>query len=121
MNTGMWENAAVQQNVKTLQARGVEFVMPVSGHLACGDSGAGKMEDVEIIAEHACKMLFTKKDMKGMRVMVTAGPSREALDPVRYISIAPPAKWLGHRTAAQRRGAEVTLLSGPVSILPPQA
>ena len=79
MNTGMWENAAVQQNVKTLQARGVEFVMPVSGHLACGDSGAGKMEDVEIIAEHACKMLFTKKDMKGMRVMVTAGPSRDCL------------------------------------------
>lgn len=61
MNTGMWENAAVQQNVKTLQARGVEFVMPVSGHLACGDSGAGKMEDVEIIAEHACKAFYKKR------------------------------------------------------------
>ena len=121
MNTGMWENAAVQQNVKTLQARGVEFVMPVSGHLACGDSGAGKMEDVEIIADHACKMLFTKKDMKGMRVMVTAGPSREALDPVRYISNRSSGK-MGYAIAqaAQRRGAEVTLLSGPVSILPPQ-
>ena len=121
MNTGMWENAAVQQNVKTLQARGVEFVMPVSGHLACGDSGAGKMEDVEIIAEHACKMLFAKKDMKGMRVMVTAGPSREALDPVRYISNRSSGK-MGYAIAqaAQRRGAEVTLLSGPVSILPPQ-
>lgn len=121
MNTGMWENAAVQQNVKTLQARGVEFVMPVSGHLACGDSGTGKMEDVEIIAEHACKMLFTKKDMKGMRVMVTAGPSREALDPVRYISNRSSGK-MGYAIAqaAQRRGAEVTLLSGPVSILPPQ-
>lgn len=120
MNTGMWENAAVQQNVKTLQARGVEFVMPVSGHLACGDSGTGKMEDVEIIAEHACKMLFTKKDMKGMRVMVTAGPSREALDPVRYISNRSSGK-MGYAIAqaAQRRGAEVTLLSGPVSILPP--
>ena len=121
MNTGMWENAAVQQNVKTLQARGVEFVMPVSGHLACGDSGTGKMEDVEIIAEHACKMLFIKKDMKGMRVMVTAGPSREALDPVRYISNRSSGK-MGYAIAqaAQRRGAEVTLLSGPVSILPPQ-
>lgn len=121
MNTGMWENAAVQQNVKTLQARGVEFVMPVSGHLACGDSGTGKMEDVEIIAEHACKMLFTKKDMKGIRVMVTAGPSREALDPVRYISNRSSGK-MGYAIAqaAQRRGAEVTLLSGPVSILPPQ-
>lgn len=120
MNTGMWENAAVQQNVKTLQARGVEFVMPVSGHLACGDSGTGKMEDVEIIAEHACKMLFIKKDMKGMRVMVTAGPSREALDPVRYISNRSSGK-MGYAIAqaAQRRGAEVTLLSGPVSILPP--
>ena len=121
MNTGMWENAAVQQNVKTLQARGGEFVMPVSGHLACGDSGTGKMEDVEIIAEHACKMLFIKKDMKGMRVMVTAGPSREALDPVRYISNRSSGK-MGYAIAqaAQRRGAEVTLLSGPVSILPPQ-
>lgn len=121
MNTGMWKNAAVQQNVKTLQARGVEFVMPVSGHLACGDSGTGKMEDVEIIAEHACKMLFIKKDMKGMRVMVTAGPSREALDPVRYISNRSSGK-MGYAIAqaAQRRGAEVTLLSGPVSILPPQ-
>ena len=79
------------------------------------------MEDVEIIAEHACKMLFTKKDMKGMRVMVTAGPSREALDPVRYISNRSSGK-MGYAIAraAQRRGAEVTLLSGPVSILPPQ-
>lgn len=78
------------------------------------------MEDVEIIAEHACKMLFTKKDMKGMRVMVTAGPSREALDPVRYISNRSSGK-MGYAIAqaAQRRGAEVTLLSGPVSILPP--
>lgn len=81
----------------------------------------GKMEEVEIIAEHACKMLFTKKDMKGMRVMVTAGPSREALDPVRYISNRSSGK-MGYAIAqaAQRRGAEVTLLSGPVSILPPQ-
>ena len=121
MNTGMWENAAVQQNVKTLRARGVEIVAPVSGHLACGDSGAGKLEDVEIIAERACELLFAKKDMEGLRVMVTAGPSREALDPVRYISNRSSGK-MGYAIAqaAQKRGAEVTLLSGPVAIEVPQ-
>lgn len=121
MNTGMWENAAVQQNVKTLRARGVEIVAPVSGHLACGDSGAGKLEDVEVIAERACELLFEKKDMEGLRVMVTAGPSREALDPVRYISNRSSGK-MGYAIAqaAQKRGAEVTLLSGPVAIEAPQ-
>ena len=120
MNTGMWENAAVQQNVETLRARGVEIVAPVSGHLACGDSGAGKLEDVEVIAERACEMLFAKKDMEGLRVMVTAGPSREALDPVRYISNRSSGK-MGYAIAqaAQKRGAEVTLLSGPVAIEAP--
>lgn len=121
MNTGMWENAAVQQNVKTLRARGVEIVAPVSGHLACGDSGAGKLEDVAVIAERACELLFVKKDMEGLRVMVTAGPSREALDPVRYISNRSSGK-MGYAIAqaAQKRGAEVTLLSGPVAIEAPQ-
>ena len=121
MNTGMWENAAVQQNVKTLRARGVEIVAPVSGHLACGDNGAGKLEDVAVIAERACKLLFAKKDMEGLRVMVTAGPSREALDPVRYISNRSSGK-MGYAIAqaAQKHGAEVTLLSGPVAIEVPQ-
>ena len=121
MNTGMWENAAVQQNVKTLRARGVEIVAPVSGHLACGDSGAGKLEDVAVIAERACELLFAKKDMEGLRVMVTAGPSREALDPVRYISNRSSGK-MGYAVAqaAQKRGAEGTLLSGPVAIEAPQ-
>ena len=121
MNTGMWENTAVQQNVKTLRARGVEIVAPVSGHLACGDNGAGKLEDVAVIAERACELLFAKKDMEGLRVMVTAGPSREALDPVRYISNRSSGK-MGYAIAqaAQKRGAEVTLLSGPVAIEVPQ-
>ena len=121
MNTGMWESAAVQQNVKTLQARGVQFVMPASGHLACGDSGAGKLEDVETIAERAREMLFAKRDMEGLHVMVTAGPSREALDPVRYISNRSSGK-MGYAIAqaAQKRGAEVTLLSGPVALAAPQ-
>ena len=120
MNTGMWENAAVQQNVKMLRARGVEIDAPVSGHLACGDSGAGKLEDVAVIAERACELLFAKKDMEGLRVMVTAGPSREALDPVRYISNRSSGK-MGYAIAqaAQKRGAEVTLLSGPVAIEAP--
>lgn len=120
MNTGMWENATVQQNVKTLRARGVEIVAPVSGHLACGDNGAGKLEDVAVIAERACELLFAKKDMEGLRVMVTAGPSREALDPVRYISNRSSGK-MGYAIAqaAQKRGAEVTLLSGPVAIEAP--
>lgn len=120
MNTGMWENAAVQQNVKTLRARGVGIVAPVSGHLACGDNGAGKLEDVAVIAERACELLFAKKDMEGLRVMVTAGPSREALDPVRYISNRSSGK-MGYAIAqaAQKRGAEVTLLSGPVAIEAP--
>ena len=121
MNTGMWENAAVQQNVKTLRARGIEIVAPVSGHLACGDNGAGKLEDVAVIAERACELLFAKRDMEGLRVMVTAGPSREALDPVRYISNRSSGK-MGYAIAqaAQKRGAEVTLLSGPVAIEAPQ-
>lgn len=121
MNTGMWENAAVQQNVKTLRARGVEIVAPVSGHLACGDNGAGKLEDVAVIAERSCELLFAKKDMEGLRVMVTAGPSREALDPVRYISNRSSGK-MGYAIAqaAQKRGAEVTLLSGSVAIEAPQ-
>ena len=121
MNTGMWENATVQQNVKTLRARGVEIVAPVSGHLACGDNGAGKLEDVAVMAERACELLFAKKDMEGLRVMVTAGPSREALDPVRYISNRSSGK-MGYAIAqaAQKRGAEVTLLSGPVAIEAPQ-
>ena len=120
MNTGMWENAAVQQNVKTLRARGVEIVTPVSGHLACGDNGAGKLEDVAVIAERACELLFAKKDMEGLRVMVTAGPSREALDPVRYISNRSSGK-MGYAIAGElaARGAEVTLVTGRTALPPP--
>ena len=120
MNTGMWENAAVQQNVKTLRARGVEIVAPVSGHLACGDNGAGKLEDVAVIAERACELLFAKKDMEGLRVMVTAGPSREALDPVRYISNRSSGK-MGYAIAGAlaARGAQVTLVTGRTSLPTP--
>lgn len=121
MNTGMWENPATQHNIATLAARGVQIVAPASGHLACGDSGAGKLEDVAVIVQRALDVLCGVRDMEGLRVLVTAGPTREALDPVRYISNRSSGK-MGYAIAraAQRRGAQVTLLTGPVSIEPPQ-
>ena len=121
MNTGMWENPATQQNIATLKARGVHVVTPATGHLACGDSGAGKLEDVAVIAQRALDVLTKKRDMEGLRVMVTAGPTREALDPVRYISNRSSGR-MGYAIAkaARDRGAAVTLLTGPVAIEPPQ-
>lgn len=121
MNTGMWENPATQQNIATLVSRGVHVVTPATGHLACGDSGAGKLEDVSVIARRALDVLEAKRDWESLRLMVTAGPTREALDPVRYISNRSSGK-MGYAIAraAQRRGAQVTLLTGPVSIEPPQ-
>ncbi len=121
MNTGMWENSATQHNIATLASRGVQIVAPASGHLACGDSGAGKLEDVAVIAQRALDVLCGVRDMEGLRVLVTAGPTREAVDPVRYISNRSSGK-MGYAIAraAQRRGAQVTLLTGPVSIEPPK-
>ncbi len=120
MNTGMWENPATQQNIAALKARGVHVVAPATGHLACGDSGAGKLEDVQVIAGRAVQVLMRKRDMEGLRVMVTAGPTREALDPVRYISNRSSGK-LGYAIAraAAQRGPQVALLTGPVAIEPP--
>lgn len=121
MNTGMWDNPATQHNIDVLKSRGVHVVTPATGHLACGDSGAGKLEDVSVIAERAIAVLEKKKNLQGLRVMVTAGPTREALDPVRYISNRSSGK-MGYAIAraAQARGAEVTLLTGPVSLEAPQ-
>ena len=122
MNTGMWDNPATQENLATLARRGVQIVAPVSGHLACGDSGAGKLEDVAVIAQRALDVLSgVRRDMTGLRVMVTAGPTREALDPVRYISNRSSGK-MGYAIAraAARRGAQVTLLTGPVALDVPQ-
>ena len=123
MNTGMWENPATQDNLRTLMARGVRVVAPASGHLACGDSGAGKLEDVEVIVRQAVQVLqgSQRRDMEGLRVMVTAGPTREPLDPVRYISNRSSGKMCyAIARAAARRGAQVTLLSGPVSLPKPE-
>ena len=122
MNTGMWDNPAVQQNLKTLADRGVYVVAPAVGYLACGDNGAGKLEDVEVIVQRAIDVLSgAQKDLAGLRVMVTAGPTREALDPVRYISNRSSGK-MGYAIAraAAKRGAHVTLLTGPVALAAPK-
>lgn len=117
MNTGMWENAATQANVKTLIGRGVSFIGPEGGFLACGDTGAGRMSEPEAIFGRIAEMLYPRRDMEGLRVLVTAGPTREKLDPVRYLTNRSSGK-MGYAIAeaAQKRGARVTLVSGPVSI-----
>lgn len=118
MNTGMYENPAVCENIESLKARGVQFVEPACGHLACGDTGRGKLADVGAI-EQAILSLSVQKDMTGLKVLVTAGPTREALDPVRFISNHSTGK-MGYAIAqnAVMRGAEVTVVSGPVALEP---
>ncbi len=121
MNTGMWEASATQQNLQTLLARGVHTVGPESGLLACGDTGDGRMSEPEAIVEAAKSLLLAKRDMEGLRVLVTAGPTVERLDPVRYLSNDSSGK-MGYALAeaALARGAKVTLVTGPVHIAPPQ-
>jgi phosphopantothenoylcysteine decarboxylase/phosphopantothenate--cysteine ligase len=119
MNTAMYEHPATQQNIAILRSRGAQFVEPASGHLACGDSGKGKLADVDVI-EEAILSALTPKDLEGKVVTVTAGPTREAMDPVRFLSNHSTGK-MGYAIArsAKRRGARVNLISGPVSITPP--
>ena len=123
MNVHMWQAAATQHNVRTLRERGVRMVMPVVGRLACEDVGEGKLAAVEDIADEvlaACRA-ESLQDLLGTRVVVTAGPTHEAIDPVRYIANASSGK-MGYAIAeeAARRGAEVTLVSGPVSLSTPR-
>lgn len=119
MNTRMFQNEIVQDNLKRLEAYGMEVIHPASGYLACGDTGEGKMPEPEVLYEYAVKAL-TPKDMTGKNVLVTAGPTQEKMDPVRYISNHSTGK-MGYAIAGQavRRGANVTLVSGPVKIAPP--
>ena len=119
MNTRMYHNPVVQDNLKILEKYGMEVVTPDSGYLACGDTGEGKMPEPEALYEAIVKAL-TPKDMAGMKVLVTAGPTQEKLDPVRYISNHSTGK-MGYAVAraAMMRGAEVTLVSGKVAIQPP--
>lgn len=119
MNTRMYHNPVVQDNLKILEKYGMEVVTPDSGYLACGDTGEGKMPEPEALYEAIVKALMPK-DMAGMKVLVTAGPTQEKLDPVRYISNHSTGK-MGYAVAraAMMRGAEVTLVSGKVAIQPP--
>ncbi len=119
MNTFMLLHPTVQQNLATLRSRGVEIMEPDAGLLACGDEGAGRMPDPPVIVE-CVRQHFHPKDMEGRSVLVTAGPTREPIDPVRYISNRSSGK-MGYALAeaAQRRGAVVTLVSGPTALVPP--
>jgi len=116
MNWRMWENLAVQRNIQYLSYRGITIVDPEKGSLACGEEGIGRMADVEKIL-FAAKKALTKQDLSGQKVLVTAGPTREYIDPIRYISNRSSGK-MGYAVAkiAKMRGADVTLISGPVSI-----
>ena len=120
MNTFMLAHPTVQANVATLRARGVEIIEPDSGLLACGEEGAGRLPDVPVIVERV-RAHYGTRDLEGKSVLVTAGPTREPIDPVRYISNRSSGK-MGYAIAeaAARRGARVILVSGPVSLEPPQ-
>lgn len=121
MNTGMWTADATQENLQILLKRGVQTVGPGSGFLACGDTGAGRMSEPVEIVEAVKAILCPVHDLDGLRVLVTAGPTVERIDPVRYITNDSSGK-MGYAIAeaARKRGAEVTLVSGPVHIAPPQ-
>ena len=116
MNTGMWENSILQDNLQKLKHHGYHIIEPVVGRLACGDMGSGKMPSEETLLEHILLHLAKEKDLRGKRILVTAGPTQEAIDPVRFITNHSSGK-MGYAMAVLR-GAEVTLVSGPVSIQP---
>lgn len=120
MNVNMWQHAATATNVKTLSARGVRFVGPASGSLACGWEGEGRLsEPADVVA--AVERLLVPQDLVGEHLLVSAGPTREAIDPVRYLSNHSSGK-MGYAIAraARRRGATVTLVTGPTSLAAPE-
>ena len=121
MNTGMWTAEATRQNVETLKGRGVHFVGPDSGMLACGDTGAGRMSEPPAIVEAIAGLLCPKQDMAGLKVMVTAGATRERFDPVRYMTNDSSGKMgFAVAEAAKARGAEVTVVAGHTTAQEPQ-
>jgi phosphopantothenoylcysteine decarboxylase/phosphopantothenate--cysteine ligase len=122
MNVNMWENAATQANIETLKSRGVMVVDPDSGYLACGMVGAGRLAANETIVLAVLKALKAEQDLAGETVLVTAGPTREPIDPVRYIGNRSSGK-MGYALAeaASRRGAKVILISGPTALKPPSS
>ena len=120
MNTTMFENKVVKHNIMKLRTYGMDIIMPASGHLACGDSGAGKMPEPEMLLEYIKRAVYKKKDLVGKKVCVSAGPTREAIDPVRYISNNSTGK-MGVEIAkmAAYRGAKVSLIMGPSNVFVP--
>lgn len=120
MNTNMYENPVTQDNLRLLRHYGWEVIEPASGRLACGAVGKGKLPEPETIVQHILRQLAMEKDLAGKKVLVTAGPTQESLDPVRYLSNHSTGK-MGYAIAkmAMLRGAEVTLVSGPTALTPP--
>lgn len=120
MNTRMYENPVTQENLKTLTRFGWEVITPASGYLACGDTGAGKLPEPETLLDHILHTLAYPHDMQGLRVLITAGPTRESIDPVRYLTNRSTGK-MGYAIAraAADRGAKVTLISGPTALSAP--
>lgn len=120
MNTNMFENPIVQDNLKKLEHYGYEVIQPANGYLACGDTGAGKMPEPDTLLQYIFKEVACEKDLAGKNILVTAGPTQEALDPVRYITNHSSGK-MGYAVAemAMLRGANVTLVSGKTALTPP--
>lgn len=121
MNVNMWEHPATQENLAILRARGVHVVDPDEGYLACGMTGAGRLAATETIARRVCEVLGLRKDFTGQTILVTAGPTCEDLDPVRFLTNRSSGK-MGYALAetAIRRGAHVVLVSGPTDLHPPE-
>lgn len=120
MNTRMYENSIVQENLQILKRHGMKIIEPAQGHLACGDTGIGKMPEPEELLQAVLREAACKKDLLGKHILITAGPTQELIDPVRYITNHSTGK-MGYAIAqmAMLRGAEVTLVTGPTSIEPP--
>ena len=121
MNTNMFDNPILQDNLKILEHYGYEVISPAVGYLACGDTGAGTMPEPELLLQYILREIAYEKDMQGKRVLVTAGPTQESIDPVRFITNHSTGK-MGYAIAkmCMLRGAEVTLVSGPTSIAKPE-
>ena len=121
MNTNMYENPILQRHINTLKELGYNFVEPESGRLACGDTGKGKLASPETIVDEVVKLLSKGQDLKGKSIIVTAGPTVESIDPMRYITNRSTGK-MGYSIAKEaiERGADVTLITGPTNLTPPQ-
>lgn len=117
MNTGMWENPILQDNLKVLEHYGFQIITPDAGRLACGDTGKGKMPSEDTLMQHILLQACLPHDMQGKKVLISAGPTQESIDPVRYITNHSSGK-MGYALAkmAKLRGADVTLVSGPVNV-----